>query len=131
LACLTLSLLRFLSAEKLQSPAIVFVIGGPGSGKATQSALLAEKYNLHHVGIGELLRDESTKGNAKAKAIRDIMLKGALVPSGYVLDLLVENMATKQEIKGFIISGFPRELCQAKEFERVVSAPLIYAHNGR
>ncbi|KAF7240187.1 Adenylate kinase isoenzyme 1 [Varanus komodoensis] len=106
--------------EKLQSPIIVFMIGGPGCGKAVQSSRMAVKYNFYHIAIGELLREESSRATNKGKAIRDILLKGTLVPSGFIVELLTDNMLKAENVSGFIIEGFPREINQAKLFEEVV-----------
>uniref|UniRef100_A0A8D2L989 Nucleoside-diphosphate kinase n=1 Tax=Varanus komodoensis TaxID=61221 RepID=A0A8D2L989_VARKO len=109
------------AAEKLQSPIIVFMIGGPGCGKAVQSSRMAVKYNFYHIAIGELLREESSRATNKGKAIRDILLKGTLVPSVRSLTLLTDNMLKAENVSGFIIEGFPREINQAKLFEEVVT----------
>lgn len=41
-----------------KKPRVIFILGGPGSGKGTQSKLIQEKYALHHMSAGDLLRDE-------------------------------------------------------------------------
>lgn len=69
------------TTEKLQVPIIIFMIGGPGCGKGNQCARLANKYNFYHLAIGDLLREEATRATSKGRDIKDIMLKGALVPS--------------------------------------------------
>ncbi|XP_072847610.2 alpha-ketoglutarate-dependent dioxygenase alkB homolog 7, mitochondrial isoform X1 [Pogona vitticeps] len=115
-----LALCFFSIDEKLQGPIIIFTIGGPGSGKGLQSRQMAQKYNFSHVAIGDLLRVEASRANRRGRAIRDIMLKGALVPSGYIVDLLINNMLKANSVKGFIIEGFPRDVNQAKLFEEVV-----------
>ncbi|XP_043362268.1 adenylate kinase isoenzyme 1 [Dermochelys coriacea] len=109
--------------EKLKSQVIVFVIGGPGSGKGTQCERLAAKYQFQHLGLGNLLRAEASQPTRQGRQIKDIMMKGALVPSGFILDLLNDNLLQREEAKGFLINGFPRELKQAKDFERVVGRP--------
>ncbi|XP_048343784.1 adenylate kinase isoenzyme 1-like [Sphaerodactylus townsendi] len=106
--------------EKLRSPVIIFVIGGPGCGKGPCCARLATKYNFYHVAVGELLREEVKKATGNSKAIKDIVLRGALVPAGYVLNLLMDNMLKTENVKGFFIDGFPREISQARLFEEVV-----------
>ncbi|XP_078242717.1 alpha-ketoglutarate-dependent dioxygenase alkB homolog 7, mitochondrial isoform X4 [Pogona vitticeps] len=115
-----LALCFFSIDEKLQGPIIIFTIGGPGSGKGLQSRQMAQKYNFSHVAIGDLLRVEASRANRRGRAIRDIMLKGALVPSGYIVDLLINNMLKANSVKGFIIEGFPRDVNQAKLFEEVI-----------
>lgn len=57
------------------------MVGGPGSGKATQCQRLAAKYGFHHLSMGRVLWDEACKLTTQGQQIRDIMLKGALVPS--------------------------------------------------
>lgn len=37
---------------------IVFILGGPGSGKGTQSALIDSTYGFKHLSAGDLLREE-------------------------------------------------------------------------
>jgi UMP-CMP kinase len=37
-------------------PKVVFFLGGPGSGKGTQSALINEKFGFKHLSAGDLLR---------------------------------------------------------------------------
>ena len=36
----------------------IVIFGAPGSGKGTQSARIVEKYGLHHISSGEVLRAE-------------------------------------------------------------------------
>lgn len=40
-------------------PKVVFMCGGPGSGKGTQCDLIKEKYVTNHLSPGELLREET------------------------------------------------------------------------
>ena len=37
---------------------VLFVLGGPGSGKGTQCDRIVAKYGLKHLSAGDLLRDE-------------------------------------------------------------------------
>ncbi|XP_042311672.1 adenylate kinase isoenzyme 1-like isoform X2 [Sceloporus undulatus] len=106
--------------EKLQAPIIIFIIGGPGCGKGVQSTRMAQKYEFTHVAVGDLLREEASKSTSRGKAIRDIMLNGALVPSGYITDLVADNLLKCEDVKGFVVEGFPREINQAKLFEEIV-----------
>ncbi|XP_062827575.1 adenylate kinase isoenzyme 1 isoform X2 [Anolis carolinensis] len=108
------------SSEKLQSPIIIFTIGGPGCGKGSQSMRMAQKYNFTHLAVGDLLREEAIRPTTRAKAIRDIMLNGALVPSGFIMDLLMDRLQKVENVKGFIVESFPREINQAKLFEELV-----------
>lgn len=47
-----------LTGPPLEGKEIVFVLGGPGSGKGTQCERIVEKYGFTHLSSGELLRQE-------------------------------------------------------------------------
>ncbi|KAM5230303.1 adenylate kinase isoenzyme 1-like [Hipposideros larvatus] len=101
-------------------------MGGPGCGKGTQCKNMATKYGFFHVGLGQLLRQEAQCSTQWGRKIREIMLQGLPVPAGIILDMINDNMLSCPESQGFLIDGFPRELIQAKEFERIVGwAPNI------
>ncbi|EFB15353.1 hypothetical protein PANDA_017643, partial [Ailuropoda melanoleuca] len=101
-------------------------MGGPGCGKGTQCKNMATKYGFCHVGLGQLLRQEAQRNTQRGRKIHDIMLQGLLVPTGTILDMISNAMLSRPESRGFLIDGFPRELRQAKEFERIVGrAPDI------
>jgi adenylate kinase family enzyme len=59
---------------------IVFVLGGPGSGKGTQCAKIVDKYGFTHLSAGDLLRDEVNSGSVVGKQCEAIMKEGKLVP---------------------------------------------------
>ncbi|XP_044941577.1 adenylate kinase isoenzyme 1-like isoform X4 [Mustela lutreola] len=112
--------LRPQEKDILRSPLIIFMMGGPACGKGTQCKNMATKYGLCHVGLGQLLRQEAQRSTRRGRKIHDIMLQGLLVPTGIILDMISNAMLSHPESRGFLINGFPRELRQAKEFERIV-----------
>jgi adenylate kinase len=107
---------------ELKNARIVFVLGGPGSGKGTQCDKIVAKYGFTHLSTGDLLRDEVASGSARGKKLTEIMEKGDLVPLDEVLGLLRDAMLKKAATsKGFLIDGYPRELEQGKKFENDVA----------
>ncbi len=56
-------------------PRVVFVLGGPGSGKGTQCALIAEDEALGyaHLSAGDLLRAERNSGSELADMINEFI----------------------------------------------------------
>ncbi|XP_062891969.1 adenylate kinase isoenzyme 5-like isoform X1 [Mobula hypostoma] len=115
-----------LLSEKLKATKIIFVIGGPGSGKGSQCMKIMEKYGFTHLSTGNLLRKEITNETERGKRIKKIMVEGGLVPLGVTLeilkDALLENL---QETKGFMIDGYPRTLKQAETFDQSFAPPSI------
>jgi len=97
---------------------VIWVLGGPGSGKGTQCDKIVAKYGYTHLSSGDLLRAEVQSGSERGKQLTEIMTKGDLVPMFVVLDLLAEAMLSKLDgSKGYLIDGYPREVQQGKEFE--------------
>ncbi|XP_066124964.1 adenylate kinase isoenzyme 5 isoform X2 [Saccopteryx bilineata] len=112
--------------EDLKKCKIIFMIGGPGSGKGTQCEKLAEKYGFTHISTSELLHNELSSESERSKLIRDVMERGDPVPSGIILELLKEAMlASLGHTKGFLIDGYPQEVKQGKEFGCRVGDPHL------
>ena len=88
-------------------PAVIFVLGGPGSGKGTVCKGLAEKTGFHHLSAGNLLRKAIQDKSEKGQMIQEIIDEGKIVPAEITVDILDEAIA-KSGKKTFIIDGFPR-----------------------
>ncbi|KAI5645782.1 adenylate kinase domain-containing protein [Phthorimaea operculella] len=105
---------------------IVWVLGGPGSGKGTQCEKIIAKYGFTHLSTGDLLRAEVKSGSPRAKTLTTIMEKGELVPNNIVLDLLKEAIQEKARTSnGFLIDGYPREKSQGQEFEKSIAPASV------
>ncbi|XP_055516071.1 adenylate kinase isoenzyme 1-like isoform X3 [Leucoraja erinacea] len=122
------------ATDKLKGSKIIFVVGGPGSGKGTQCEQVVEKYGYTHLSTGDLLRAEVNSGSDKGKSVHAIMEKGELVPLDTVLEMLRDAMIAKADVsKGFLIDGYPREVKQGEEFEKKIAPPtlLLYIDAGK
>ncbi|KAJ3656809.1 hypothetical protein Zmor_015857 [Zophobas morio] len=114
--------------HKLEKPNIdvpvIWVIGGPGSGKGTQCEQIAIKYGLEHISVGKLLRDEVENGSCKGAKLKHIMDRGELVPNEVVIDMLKTEMLNRLcNAKGFLIDGYPRQKEQGILFQEKIAAP--------
>lgn len=107
---------------------IIFVVGGPGSGKGTQCEKIVAKYGYSHFSSGDLLRAEVASGSDKGKELSAIMKKGELVPLEVVLALIKENMIKSKDAKGFLIDGYPREVDQGIKFENTIAPCTFVLH---
>ena len=98
------------------------LFGPPGAGKGTHAGVLAQKYNLRHISTGELLRAEiaaGTKLGLEAKALIDA---GALVPDSVVEGMIETAFDSAKGVDGFLLDGFPRNLSQAADLDKILSA---------
>lgn len=92
----------------------IVIFGAPGSGKGTQSEKIAERYGLHHISTGEVLRQEIAASTELGKLANSYMLKGQLVPDSVVIDMLCDLIVKHKGEKGFIFDGFPRTVPQGE-----------------
>jgi len=103
---------------------VIFVLGGPGSGKGTQCGKLIETYkNVVHFSAGDLLREETKSGSDTGNMIAQMIRDGEIVPGHITIELLrkaIYNHPASADAT-FLIDGFPREMKQALDFERDVS----------
>jgi hypothetical protein len=99
---------------------VIFVLGGPGSGKGTQCALLAERHAFAHFSAGDLLREEVASGSEHGQMIQALMTEGKIVPAQVTIDLLSKAMGTRPG--PYLIDGFPRSMDNATAFEEQVAA---------
>lgn len=110
-----------IDTSALKTAKVVFVVGGPGSGKGTQCEKIVEKYGYTHLSSGDLLREEVASQSRLGKELNKIMKAGKLVPLEIVLDLIVEAMLKRiSGTKGFLLDGYPREISQGILFEEEV-----------
>ena len=79
------------TSEKLPAGTkIIFVLGGPGSGKGTQCDRIVAKYKLTHLSAGDLLREEVKSGSETGKQLESTMKEGKLVPQEVMTDTLLQ-----------------------------------------
>lgn len=88
-------------------PKIIFILGGPGSGKGTQSEMLSTEFGMKHLSAGELLRAEQSRGTADGRIIDAYLADGKIVPVEISLGLLRQEIE-QTKYNRYIIDGFPR-----------------------
>ena len=95
----------------------MILIGAQGSGKGTQSQLLAERLNLKPTASGDLLRDAITHETPLGKAAKPYVERGDLVPDDLVVEMILDSMRTLGDADGIILDGFPRNIPQARTLD--------------
>lgn len=91
----------------------VALFGPPGAGKGTQSQYLINKYKLHYISTGDLLRREIKDDTKLGRDARDIIADGGLVPDEIIVQVIEKSISDNIESNGFLFDGFPRTYIQA------------------
>ncbi|XP_020226821.1 UMP-CMP kinase 3 isoform X1 [Cajanus cajan] len=102
----------------VKNPTVVFVLGGPGSGKGTQCANIVQNFGYTHLSAGDLLRAEIKSGSENGTMIQNMIKEGKIVPSEVTIKLLQRAMEEIGNDK-FLIDGFPRNEENRAAFEKV------------
>jgi len=101
---------------------IVLFIGKQGSGKGTYGKVVADKTGLKHISTGDLLRQ--TEGELR-KEVDSYILHGAFVPDELILKILKARIQEKDCEKGIILDGYPRNLKQAEELDKILKVDRV------
>lgn len=97
------------------------LFGAPGSGKGTQSEKLIEKYGLHHISTGEVLRKQIKEGTELGRIADSYISKGHLIPDDLMIDILRQELKSEAaREKGVIFDGFPRTIPQAVALDGIL-----------
>ncbi len=91
---------------------VIVFLGIQGSGKGTQAKLLAEETGYQHINIGDLFREQISKGSELGKKVQAIITRGDLVEDELVFELVQSSLSP--DCPGIIFDGFPRTLAQAE-----------------
>ena len=93
----------------------MILIGGPGSGKSTYSEIMEKKLNIPHIYTGDMMRKLSKEN----PMVKDLLARGEFAPTHTVIKAVQERLEKPDTFRGYIFDGFPRNIEQAKEMEKV------------
>mmetsp|Transcript_23220 Transcript_23220/g.64568 ORF Transcript_23220/g.64568 Transcript_23220/m.64568 type:complete len:456 (-) Transcript_23220:125-1492(-) len=115
---------------------VLFVLGGPGAGKGTQSDLMSQNYPVVHLSAGQLLRDAAQDPDCEHRdLIQEALVGGKIVPVQISLSLLQSAMQKANNAGSgtlFLVDGFPRNQdnlsgwCQYMEGVASIWSVLFY-----
>lgn len=97
------------------------LFGPPGAGKGTQAISMVEKYNLHHISTGSLLRKEIAAGTELGLKAKSLIDAGELVPDEIVEGMIESEFRSVKNVEGFLLDGFPRTTAQAKVLDEMLA----------
>jgi adenylate kinase len=92
------------------------IMGVQGSGKGTQSKMLAADLDLVHIEVGGIFRWNVQQHTKLGAQVRRTMAAGELVADETVENVVRERLGQHDWNYGFIIDGFPRNRRQAEFF---------------
>jgi adenylate kinase len=92
------------------------IMGVQGSGKGTQSQLLATDLDIVHISVGDIFRWNVQNHTKMGAQVRRVMAAGELVGDDLVESVVKTRLTEHDWNFGFIIDGFPRNRRQAEFF---------------
>ena len=95
----------------------IVIFGPPGAGKGTQSKFIVNKYGLHQLSTGDLLRNEIKNKTLLGSKISSTINSGELVSDKIVNDLIEKFISNDNYKNKIIFDGYPRSLIQAKNLD--------------
>ncbi len=81
----------------------ILFIGTPGAGKTSQAEIIAKKLNITHIDGSKIWLEAISEGKSR-------------ISSKIVYEKIIENSKN-----GFILSGFPKTVAQAKALDKLLS----------
>ena len=95
-------------------------IAPPAAGKGTQAELVVEKYHIPHISTGDILREISKEDSEIGNYVKETMASGGLVKDDITYQLIEDRLNKDDCRKGFIIDGFPRNIDQAYQYDKIL-----------
>lgn len=97
------------------------ILGPQGSGKDTQTEMLAEKFSLERINMGNFLREVAKQDTPLGKEIYHYQNDlGQMVPSRILKEVLGLKLGTLPREQSIIFEGVPRTMDQAEYFDKAV-----------
>jgi len=100
---------------------LIFV-GPQGCGKGTQAKIVAERLGICHLSTGDMLRAVT---GGLAEEIKSYTDEGNLVPDELIVRILEERIMKSDCDDGFILDGFPRNIAQADELDKIMDVDKV------
>ena len=98
----------------------IMFIAPPAAGKGTQAKLVLEKYHIPHISTGDILREIAKEDSEIGKYVQETMTSGGLVKDDITYQLIEDRLNKDDCKKGFIIDGFPRNIDQAYQYDKIL-----------
>ena len=108
---------------KLQN--VIVFMGAPGSGKGTQTKLLAAKLGYVFFSTGELSREYAKQDTEFGRKVKSIIDQGIILPIEMIQVIFSKKFEEIMDSPGVILDGYPRTIEQAQLLEKLMSQHSI------
>jgi adenylate kinase len=105
----------------MESMNTVLLLGRPGSGKGTQTALLAERFGWQTFSSGNMFREMRESESFLGAKVREVYDQGVMLPNWFADYLLLDSLFKTDPATGIICEGFSRTVDQAKLFDEFLT----------
>ena len=100
----------------------LLIVGPPGAGKGTQSALLTERFNIPDISTGNIFRANIKNGTPLGKQVVEFIDAGDYVPDSVTNALITHRLEEPDALDGFLLDGYPRTLDQIAFLDELLAA---------
>ena len=83
--------------------------------------MVTKKYNIPHISTGDILREISKEDSEIGSYVYETLASGKLVKDEITYKLIEERLNKEDCKNGYIIDGFPRNLDQAIEYDKILA----------
>jgi adenylate kinase len=115
--------------QSRQGPPCIVLMGGPSSGKGTQSERIVQHYDVVHLSTGDMLREVVQRDaySPTGEIAKLYMERGELVPDDIITKIVLDRISQPDCLEhGWILDGFPRTRGQAEAMKRNGLKPDLF-----
>ncbi len=105
-------------------------LGVPGAGKSTQGAALSSQWQIPHISMDDICRQEIAKETSFGLKVKPYIERGDLVPDDFLLNIIRQRLNHTSAQQGWILDGFPSNLSQVKLLDQLLLGIQAKDHNA-
>lgn len=96
-------------------------MGPPGAGKGTQSARIAEHYQIPAISTGDMFRANVAAGTPLGLEAKRIMDAGGYIGDDLTNGIVTDRLGQPDTEPGFLLDGYPRTLPQVDALDAILA----------
>ena len=98
----------------------IIMMGAQGTGKGTIAGMISKELNIPQISTGDIFRKNIAENTELGKLADGYISKGNLVPDEITINMVKERLKEKDAENGAILDGFPRNIVQAEELDKIL-----------